>query len=258
MEREEIICIYDEVLTGKRKQFPNEMFIGITGKQYLGYMTRYLIEEKLKIPIHEIPHKIKAETLWSHRLRPGAKAQGWKYFDLINNAYEGQFLPFDFHQVPQGYWQGSKGRHLAIEAMKYVVESKCKLPLDQIPLKVNHQFFKQHNLVGVFCLFEQSPYTAMDAVYPGVFKPWQFANVPMNCWKETIHVDETMDWLLFTQLHYKSYEEALRKIRKTHFFEYKLTGLLQVAFDYRMKNVKKWIAARLKDDPLNKLKQDVN
>jgi hypothetical protein len=81
MERKEIICIYDEVLTGKRKQFPNGMFTGVSGKQYLGYITRYLIEEKLKIPIHEIPHKIKAETLWSHRLGPGVQA---RYLSLLS------------------------------------------------------------------------------------------------------------------------------------------------------------------------------
>ncbi|PFI60675.1 hypothetical protein COL08_23275 [Priestia megaterium] len=83
--------------------------------------------------------------------------------------------------------------------------------------------------------------------------------MPMICWKETKYVDETMDWLLFTQLHYKSYEEAIRKIRKTHFFEYKLTILLQVAFNYRMKNAKKWISVRLeKEDTFSKLKEDVN
>ena len=77
MDRDQVIEIYQQVLEGKRKRFPNDFFVGNEGKTYMSYITRYLLEQRLSIPIHEIPLKVGADTLWSHRLRPPAMLYGW-------------------------------------------------------------------------------------------------------------------------------------------------------------------------------------
>ncbi|MED3809527.1 DUF4046 domain-containing protein [Priestia megaterium] len=241
MDRKQVIEIYQQVLEGKRKRFPNYFFVGKEGKQYMSYMTCYLLEQRLSIPIHEIPLKVGAGMLWSHRLRPPAMLYGWNYYEVIDNAYPGVFKPWQFRQVPDKYWDGEEGKRRAIEAVKYVIEEELKIPFNEIPLRVNFHFFKQHGLGGVFSLFRQSPFQVIEAVYPGFFKPWQFANVPMNCWKNETSIHEAMEDFLFVQLHFSSYEEAFFKLRSQHFNDFRLTGLFQMAFDSQMNNVKEWI-----------------
>ncbi|MFL0498773.1 hypothetical protein [Priestia megaterium] len=241
MNKEQVIEIYQHVLERKRKRFPNYFFLGMEGKKYMSYMTRYLLEQRLSISIHEIPLQVKAGTLWSHRLRPPAMMYGWNYYEVIDNAYPGRFKPWQFQQVPDKYWDGEEGQRRAIEAVKYVIEEELKVPFKEIPFKVNIHFFKQHGLGGVFSLFGQSPFQVVEAVYPGVFKPWQFANVPMNCWKNETYIQEAMDYFLFKQLHFSSYKEAFLKVRSQHFNDFRLTGLFQMAFDSQMNNVKEWI-----------------
>jgi hypothetical protein len=122
VNREQVIEIYQGVLENKRKRFPNHFFVGNEGKKYMRYMTCYLLEQRLSIPIHEIPVKVKAGTLWSHRLKPPALLYGWNYYEVIDNAYPGRFKPWEFQQVPDKYWYGEEGKKRAIEAVKYVKE----------------------------------------------------------------------------------------------------------------------------------------
>lgn len=253
VNKEQVIEIYQDVLAKRRKRFPNYFFVGNEGKKYMRYMTCYLLEQHLSIPINEIPFQVGANTLWSHRLRPPAMLYGWNYYEVIDNAYPGIFKPWQFQQVPDKYWDGEEGKKRAIEAVKYVIEEKLKIPLKEIPIQVNIHFFNQHSLGGVFSLFGQSPFQVVDAVYPGIFKPWQFAHVPMNCWKNKKYIQEAMEDFLFKQLHFSSYHEAFLQLKGSHFTDFQLTGLFQMAFDSRMNNVREWIKNQLNnlDDGLS-------
>jgi len=85
----------------------------------------------------------------------------------------------------------------------------------------------------------------VNALYPGEFQPWQFANVPLNCWKDVEYVRQGMDHLLFVDLKFQSYEEAIANIKRVHFFEYQRSGLFVVAFHSRLKKVKDWITYQM-------------
>jgi hypothetical protein len=236
-----VIEIYIEVLKGIRQRFPDHFFVGEQGKKYLALITRFLIEEHLNIPVQEIPEKINAKILWSHRLRVPAIKHGWNFIQLIENAYPGQFRPWEFSQVSHGYWQGDEGKQRAIEAVRYVIEEECQISFEDIPQQVNYHFFKKNRLAGVFDVFGQSPYEVINTVYPDHFQPWQFANVPMNYWKDRENIKKTMDWFLFEKLGFDSYGEAIQRLNQKHFFEHRMTGFLQMAFDNRLFKVKQWI-----------------
>ncbi|WP_367757874.1 hypothetical protein [Ammoniphilus sp. 3BR4] len=100
---------------------------------------------------------------------------------------------------------------------------------------------KKHRLLGIFKLFGDSPFQVIEAVYPGHFQPWELLNVPMNYWKNPENVKQTLDWFLFQKLGFTSYEEALEKITKKHFSQYRLTGFFHMAFDFRLFKVQQWI-----------------
>ena len=160
---------------------------------------------------------------------------------MIENAYPGKFKLWEYNQVPNYYWRGENGRKRAIEVVRYMIEEKCKMTLHEIPLRINYRFFKVHGLGGIFNSFGDSPYQVINAVYPGHFQPWELANVPMNYWKDPENIKQSIDWLLFLKLGFSSYEEALVKLRKNDFFKYRMTGILQIAFDFRLSKVKQWI-----------------
>ncbi|MEW9669856.1 hypothetical protein [Ammoniphilus sp. 3BR4] len=254
-EKEKVIDIYRQILKGHRARFPNHFFVGEQGKKYLAYLTRYLLEEYLNIPVKDISKRVKAEILWNHRLRPPAQFFGWNFLDVIQNAYPGKFQPWEFRQVSNHYWCGTGGRTRAIETVKYVIEVKCNIPHQEIPQKINHHFFRERGLLGIIRLFNDSPYRVINAIYPDQFHPWQFSNVPMNYWKNPIHVKQRMDVLLFEEIGFSSYQEAIKNLRKKYFFQYRLTGLFQMAFDSRLYKVKEWIAKQIirKEDTGEKL-----
>ncbi|PGT56740.1 hypothetical protein COD13_00755 [Priestia megaterium] len=245
MKREQVIEVYKDVLEKRRKRFPNYFFVGNEEKKYMRYMTCYLLEQHLSISIVEIPFQVGANTLWSHRLRPPAMLYGWNYYEVIDNAYPGKFKPWEFQQTPDKYWDGEEGKRRAIEAVRYVIEEKMKIPMKEIPSQINFNFFKQHGLGGAFTLLGYSPFQIVEAIYPGVFRPWQFSHVPMNCWKNEEYIREAMDDFLFKQLRFSSYNEAFIQLKGSHFNNFQLTGLFQMAFGSRMNNVKKWIKNQL-------------
>jgi len=47
--------------------------------------------------------------------------------------------------------------------------------------------------------------------------------------------------MLSHKLGLSSYVEALKKLKKNDFFQYLLTGLFQMAFDFRLFKVQHWI-----------------
>jgi len=248
-EKEMVICIYRDILEGKKARFPNHFFVGEQGKKYLAYITRYLIEEYLGISISQIPHFVSAKTFWDHRLRHPAQIHGWNFIDMIQNAYSDTFHPLEFKQVSHGYWQGEEGCQRAIEAVRYVIEVKCNIPFQEIPKKINHHFFKQNGLTGIFGLFEDSPYQVIQALYPNQFKPWEWSTVPMNFWKQGKNVLEAMEWFLFQQIGFSSYQEAIQRLAPKHFTIYRMTGLYQMAFDQRLYKVKQWIEKQIGQRP---------
>lgn len=54
-----------------------------------------------------------------------------------------------------------------------------------------------------------------------------------------------MDQLLFEDLNFQSYEEALINLKKSHFFQHQKTGLFARAFNVRLCMVKEWITQQI-------------
>lgn len=176
---------------------------------------------------------------------------------MIENAYPGKFKPWEYNQVPNYYWRGENGRKRAIEVVRYMIEEKCKMTHHEIPLRINYRFFKVHGLGGIFNSFGDSPYQVINAVYPGHFQPWELANVPMNYWQNPENIKKTLDWFLFSKLGFSSYEEALVKLRKNDFHQYRMTGILQIAFNFRLFKVQQWISEQILDNHLKLMNNEI-
>lgn len=91
----------------------------------------------------------------------------------------------------------------------------------------------------------ESPYQVINTVYPHQFQPWEFTNVPFDFLKNTENIKQTMNWFLFDQIDFCSYQEAFHEITKDYFVRYRLTGFFQRAFDQRLFKVKQWIKEQM-------------
>lgn len=232
--------IYQQVLRGTRKRFPNYYFNGQEGFQRLIQCTRFLIEDVLRIPESEIPKRVSAELLWSHRLRPPANKHQLNFTDLMATCYPNVSV-LDYKQVSNGYWVDDSGYIRGIEMVRKAIEETCNIPLREIPRVVNYKFFYEHKLTGIFNRFEQSPYAVINAVYPGIFHPWEFATVPMHFWENETNVKDAMHWLIYEKLEYTSWSEANIKLKMTDFERLGLGGLFTRRFHRRMQSVRQWI-----------------
>lgn len=102
-------------------------------------------------------------------------------YNLINTLYPNLFKIWEYQKVPKEYWSIETGK----EAVIWLLEKKLKWTDADIIQKYNYSVYTKNGLAGMLnTIFECSPYKAIDAAYPGKYKPEDFNNVPINYWTE--------------------------------------------------------------------------
>jgi hypothetical protein len=151
------------------------MWQGEEGLKLASEATKWLIEEKERIPIHEIPQIVTQRTFTDNRLSGMLqKAFGSSPYLAVDNAYPEAFKKWEFKNQA-GMWQGEEGLKLAQEATKWLIEEKEKILFHEIPQKVTQRTFTDNGLSGMLSrAFKASPHLAIDNAYPGAFKKWEF------------------------------------------------------------------------------------
>ena len=78
-------------------------------------------------------------------------------------------------------------------------------------------------------IFKDSPYLAMNATYPGKYKPWQFAYVPNSYWTKETGIKATK-WLIEEKLKW-SEEELFKGLSIKVFRKYGLSGMIHHVYN---------------------------
>lgn len=180
------------------------LFIGPFGHQMARRAVHWMVFEKLKFTEHDL-NKITVKTFSHHGLG-----------DMLYNVYQGSPLlalqdagmysyhPWEMQHTPNGYWKGEVGLTHAVEAVKWLVEEKLRVPIDEIPSRIRFRHFAESGLgTMIKSVFNGSPFQAMDAAYPGQFKKWQFSCVGKGYWSGEDglqHAKEAMAWLIHDKL----------------------------------------------------------
>ena len=136
---------------------------------------RYFIEEKKKWEVEDILKKINQEVLVENGFSGmlTSKFLGFKgsIFAAINNAYPGKFKEWQFKGTRK--WKGEKGRKLAREAIKWLVEERYGWSQEELPRKIRVYHFRQNGLSGLLASddlgLRNSPYLAINFTYPGKY-----------------------------------------------------------------------------------------
>ena len=178
-----VIQVYEDVFGGRRRRFPNNFFHGDVGRTRAGIITRYLLEDKLRIGVEDIPRAIHKKLFYENGLTwMLGSCFDWSPYKAIDNAYPGQFHKWQFNV--KGMWQGPERFRLAGEATRWMIEEKERVATEEIPQRISATTFGKHNLRGMLSVcFKGSFFRAIENAYPQRFHPWEFRNVPKNFWQ---------------------------------------------------------------------------
>ncbi len=178
-----VIQVYEDVFGGRRRRFPNNFFHGDVGRARAGIITRYLLEDKLRIGVEDIPRAIHKKLFYENGLTwMLGSCFDWSPYKAIDNAYPGQFHKWQFNV--KGMWQGPERFRLAGEATRWMIEEKERVAEEEIPQRISATTFGKHNLRGMLSVcFKGSFFRAIENAYPQRFHPWEFRNVPKNFWQ---------------------------------------------------------------------------
>ena len=223
----DIIEMYKEILKGTRKKFVNGTWQRPDAISNSVKVTKYLVEEKLKLSDEELKEQLSLKLFKDYKL--GGMADicfNNSPYQAINTAYPDKFKEWEFKNTSRDFWTKEK----AIESTKWLIEEKLKLTDEELKEKLSTKLFKEHNLMGMLSIcFDYSTYRAIDETYPNKFKEWEFKQVPRNFWTKEKGIEVTK-WLIEEKLKLTD-EEIKEQLSKKLFEDNNLSGMLQQCFN---------------------------
>jgi len=136
-------------------------------------------------------------------------------------------------QLPYGFWRCERGEEHAKIAIKYLIEEHLNLEIKDIPKKISGKTFHETGLFRILVEFYDSSYfKAIDSVYPGQFKPWEFSKGMTGIWDGSIGRKRALKAIEFIIRDLNlSEEEIPKRITYQTFIDYGLGGMLQTLFN---------------------------
>ena len=222
----DIIEMYKEILKGTRKKFVDGTWQRPDAISNAIKVTKYLIEDKLKLTDEEIKEQLSKYLFKDNNLNGMLKIcfNGSPY-QVINTTYPNKFKEWEFKNVPTSFWTKEKG----IEATKWLIEEKLKLTDEEIKEQLSINLFRDNLNSMLYTCFNNSPYQAINTVYPNKFKEWEFKSTPHSFWTKEKGIEATK-WLIEEKL--KLTDEKLKEQLSINFFkDNKLYGMIQLCFN---------------------------
>ena len=170
MKKFDPVTVYKEVLSGKRKRFPNYFWSYNNKFEYENakQVTIYLIEQILKWDDKQIKKKLSRYTFRNNGLTGMLTVIfNGSAFSALDNAYPGRFHEWELSATPRNYWNLSTAKY----ATTWLIEEKLHWSDEDIRNKISSKVFKQYGLYGMAINnFHGNTFKIIDNAYPGKFK----------------------------------------------------------------------------------------
>lgn len=190
--------------------------------------TKWLIEDVLHLSDEEIKEQLCAKLFIDNKLG-GMLACCFEYspYRAIQATYPNKFKPSDFKVMPKNYWTKDK----IVEELKHLIIEKFNGDDDKIRELINQKFFIDNNLgFALSKFFNGSPYKAIDHIFPGKFKPWEFKSTPKGYWEIKENRCSAIKWLISEELQL-SVEELKEQLTINLFTQNGLGGVIANYYD---------------------------
>jgi len=226
---------YKKVLTGIDCQFPLGFFkenLEVKGK----LLVEYALNNVMQMPTEQIPQKIDSRFFQKQKLDSLYRRGMFKtQHDAVELVFPGMFQPWEFSQVPNGYWDGKAGMENAREATRWLIETKLKLDLDDVPVTIQSEHFFNNGFSRMLThCYGNSPSAAIIDAYSDRFKPWEFHRTPRGYWDGKAgmeHAREATKWLIETKLKL-DLDEIPARVRKKDFRNNGLRKMLKDCYQH--------------------------
>lgn len=131
---------------------------------------------------------------------------------------------------PMRFFHDDVDNYKSKKCIKYLIEEHLKLSDEDILKKVNYNLFTTYKLSGMLAIkYDDSPFKAINDIYPNKFREWEFGNVPRNFWSDE-NAKAAIEWLLHTKLKIHNTED-INKISKQTFKDNGLNSLISYKFN---------------------------
>lgn len=137
---------------------------------------QWLLEDKLKLSIEDIPKVVRRTTFYNNGLMTMLRSvYNDSVYEAINDTYPDRFKPWDFRYIGHTYWD----KHTAREATRWLIEEKLKIdPKEAIRVLKRKQFYDNGLNQMLHSLFEDNPCLAVLNAYPELCKKYiAFRNI---------------------------------------------------------------------------------
>lgn len=220
------IMIYKKVLSGELSKFPYGFWNEKDGIRVNAVIcVKYLFDEILKWSDEDIKNNFKINILREYRLYGLLEYYNNSAFSLLNDIYPNKFYPWEMKCVPMGYWEDRDNRIKAITWL-YI-----KLNVDSKNMK-NKFTVKNFQKYGLGALLESkyrnSPFLALDELFPNKYKVWEVSRVSRGYWLNIENCRMATIWLI-NKLDLSD-EELNKKLSKELFYKYGLGSMLKTAY----------------------------
>lgn len=221
---DKIILEYNDHITSK-EGYSKEDWTQNTGRTRSKIILRYLIEEKAKIAINNVPKVITKDFFYTHNIESMYDAFETSIYLVVDNAYPGLFQEWDF----KDYWKTQKGLKETKKIVKEIIEKKMAINIDDIP-KNYIEIIKKPEIIDFIEIFDNSFFKLIDAIYPATFTPWDFHEYKLNNTEENLKkAKESIIWLIEEKLKITT-DEIPKKLSQKVFVEYRLEDMLTKIF----------------------------
>ena len=160
--------VYQAVLDGRLKRFPNGFWNTYGAEQRAARCLRYLYENILHLKDLEIPEVTTVELLYKYKLK-GLLVRVFKgnLFNAMENAYPGVYKPYMFPTVGSDYWSDET----CAEAVRWLILDKLKLSKEEVKEQFSCKLLVKHSMRSL--VMRYSVFQILELAFPGEYKPWE-------------------------------------------------------------------------------------
>lgn len=232
MSDAEVRLLIRKKFDGKIKRLPKNFWFCIDGKSRFKHAVTIMFEEYLNWDIKDIPKKYTSKIFEEYRLIRPRNYFFDNHIEALNYVYDNQFRIIDFKLKPYRFWLREKGKDYSKQAIQEMIFD-LNIKMEEIPKLVTIPIFRKYGLENMIeTLYGRSRFEAIDAVYPGKFKPWEYSTG--DYWKQqTIHTArEAVKWLIEVKLHLTLQDFHKGEVSLQHFLDYGLNQMLKYFYNY--------------------------
>jgi len=202
-----LINIYEEVLSGARKKFPDGTFQNEDNAKIL---IRYLFLEKLKLSEADLLGLKLRSILKEYNL-----IRISQYFNIYEKFKEWfpEFKIYDwyFWDVNISFWNDENILIATDWLINRLIKNNIIHNIDDIPKKLTHKLIYKYRLSSlVNGKFNGILYDYLNYVFPNRWKPFQMNVVQRNYWEDKSKLIEAIRWLICDRLNITKREDLLK------------------------------------------------